>query len=489
MIIGNPYFKKAFEKLGHTVTAVSDYTGEGRDVSRADADIILVHENLGMRLIPEGIERANALTIFYSVDVHLNLYWHREYAKLFDYVFVSQKDYIEKIKHGHIAWLPWSIYPEIFFDHRLDRVHDIVFCGTLNEHRKKRTNIIEGLKKRFDVKLYGTDPKKRVIHKELAKIYSQSKLILNESIFGEMTFRTFEAAACGGMLFTEKVENGLLDLFTDGQDIVTYSPNDLIDRAEYCLSHDIERKEIAENGKQKVLKNHTAYIRAQTILDTLEKNGFRQTRQEKSDTDIYLSITLYFTGMRFQKFKKQRLYRAKALLNNLCFDYQNQYKPFYWLANVYEALGRIEEAKTTLQKYLSNGDDNNFFILSALGFIELNKGSTDNAIKIFKKISPQLNPKSHDFYQLLGNEFEKRGHSAHIGFIGRESIIPLDAIDCYLQGKTAYSLLHAIMLNCELGLYESSIKLFKILEKNGYKLNSEEKFLLGLSHIRCYDFE
>ena len=49
-----------------------------------------------------------------------------------------------------------------------------------------------------------------------------------------------------------------MDYFIPDQDFVYFSDHeDLLNKIEYYLSHDKERKEIAQNGHQKVKENHS----------------------------------------------------------------------------------------------------------------------------------------------------------------------------------------------------------------------------------------
>lgn len=48
----------------------------------------------------------------------------------------------------------------------------------------------------------------------------------------------------------------------------------LNNKIEYYLSHDVERKKMAEKGKVLVLKNHTFDNRVESILDCLKSMKF-----------------------------------------------------------------------------------------------------------------------------------------------------------------------------------------------------------------------
>jgi spore maturation protein CgeB len=69
--------------------------------------------------------------------------------------------------------------------------------------------------------------------------------------------------ASGRFLITDRIENGLPDLFEDGKHLVLYrNEKELVDKVSYYLSHE-------------VLAKHTFYHRAQTIIDQIQKKmGF-----------------------------------------------------------------------------------------------------------------------------------------------------------------------------------------------------------------------
>jgi hypothetical protein len=80
----------------------------------------------------------------------------------------------------------------------------------------------------------------------------------------------FEGAACGAMLLTDAVKNGLSDLFIPGEELVTYEDDDdLMTKLRHYLEHEEERARIAEAGYARTHSEHTYERRAQSILDTI----------------------------------------------------------------------------------------------------------------------------------------------------------------------------------------------------------------------------
>ena len=65
----------------------------------------------------------------------------------------------------------------------------------------------------------------------------------------------------------------LIEHFTIGEDLETYtSIDELIDKCAYYLSHEDERKQIAQNGYEKVRKAHTYQKRLFEMLKIATTN-------------------------------------------------------------------------------------------------------------------------------------------------------------------------------------------------------------------------
>ena len=79
-----------------------------------------------------------------------------------------------------------------------------------------------------------------------------------------------EIMASGGFLLTN-FQADLLQHFTPNEDFVYFeSINDLLNKIDYYLSHENERKQIAKSGRIKVSKNYnykTIFDQIFTIVD------------------------------------------------------------------------------------------------------------------------------------------------------------------------------------------------------------------------------
>lgn len=103
-------------------------------------------------------------------------------------------------------------------------------------------------------------------------VYKTTAVNLNitlRSILNGIPLRTFEIMGAGGFLLTN-FQQDFLSFFTPGEDFVYFeSRADLLSKIDYYLKNDKERKQIAENGFQKIVSGHTYVHRAEEILSYL----------------------------------------------------------------------------------------------------------------------------------------------------------------------------------------------------------------------------
>ena len=97
-------------------------------------------------------------------------------------------------------------------------------------------------------------------YSEMPYVFANSKINLNitlRSIQSGIPLRAMDIMGNGGFLLTN-FQADFLDYFIPNEDFVYYeSEEDLVDKVNYYLSHDKERREIAHNGHEKVKANHS----------------------------------------------------------------------------------------------------------------------------------------------------------------------------------------------------------------------------------------
>lgn len=224
-------------------------------------DLFLYIEPFG--LIPQGMENAPMPTACILSDCHLNLPPRVVLGKLFDHVFIYQRNYLSAFSNQPSShWLPYACDVEFFKDKEVLRDLDIASVGQTGKGHEKRREILQSLSSQYTVN------EQRSYNKiEIPAIYSRAKITVNVPIRGDLNFRFFEAISCGSLLLTERLKNGQEELFEEDVHYVAYdSKAELKQKVDYYLKNDIERVRIAQAGKEEVLKNHTMEIRLKKIL-------------------------------------------------------------------------------------------------------------------------------------------------------------------------------------------------------------------------------
>ena len=196
--------------------------------------------------------------------------------------------------------------------------------------RRKRHLILEALKSRFGVHIWGDRPDNQVNKEELGRIYSQSRVVVNESIQGEVNLRVFEALAAGALLLTEDVGPNLQGLFTPGKHLITYRPEDLLEKAAHFLSQEEERRAIAQQGRDLVYARHHTLARAREFLEYL---GERDWSWHPPD-HLQLGQTLFHLTFR-------GLYPARLGVARAQFHLQEALRQHPGNASTYLFLGQL----------------------------------------------------------------------------------------------------------------------------------------------------
>lgn len=185
-----------------------------------------------------------------------------------------------------------------FYEHDENYQADISFVGSLlpskREFVKKH---LFPLRKKYDVKIYGSDwtlsnrllgyvqkagqyfnikPLKHIRKLPLPvdderKVYSSSTISLNihedhQRKFGsDFNERTLKIIACGGFEICDNVKV-VRKYFDEGELVVAENTGDWFEKIDYYLRHPEKRTPIIEAGQRKILKEHTYHSRAKQVV-------------------------------------------------------------------------------------------------------------------------------------------------------------------------------------------------------------------------------
>lgn len=280
LLINQSWFAPEFTALGHRV--VSFGRAEGLDVSQQklliswseikaalpedfQPDLLIIHDNSIPVLITE-LETIDIPCAFYSVDTHHHLGFHRYLSLVFPNIFVAQQDYIGQFAEFGVVphWLP--LWASVYLEPQSEKKHDAVFIGTLNpDLNPDRVAFFRELQKlvKIDVRTAA-----------FTDIFPASRIVVNQTVKGDLNFRVFEAMMSGALLLTERTGNGLTDLFEDGKHLVLYTKGDVEDAARkirFYLENPDKAQAIAEAGRKLVCEKHLALHRAQYVLDKISQ--------------------------------------------------------------------------------------------------------------------------------------------------------------------------------------------------------------------------
>ncbi|NOY77249.1 MAG: glycosyltransferase [Calditrichaeota bacterium] len=282
------YGKRALASL----CRVTHFLPEEMDkIKPGDFDLYLFVDD-GLRYpIPFQL-RPNA---WWVIDTHLQYDYDREKAKLFDYVFAAQKDGAQRLLQDgirNVFWLPLAADPQIHKKLPARKEYTVSFVGHFAEG--PRNHLLKVIQANFNSVFIG-----QKFFKEMAQIYSKSKIVFNRSLKNDINMRVFEAMATGSLLVTNDLsDNGLTELATPDEHLVTYTDEkELLEKLHYYLEHPAEREKIARNGRNWALRKHTYRHRMAALLETVfTQEKQRQPEEVKSLTSIVL---LTYNGLEY----------------------------------------------------------------------------------------------------------------------------------------------------------------------------------------------
>lgn len=273
------YFVSHFRRLGHEVLTI----GPGRDSDVVQDRPLGARELL--RVLEErkfrpdlalwadgcrppsvlGLELLPCVTMGYSIDQYCNP-WHVPWSACFDLFWVAQKDYVPLFNlpqlRRPVRWFPLFFNAEGLSEVDAERDIPVGFVGTVSGSiNRERKRFLDDF--RMMAPLVAVQGAYR-------PVYARCQLVLNQSAAAEVNFRVFEGAGCGALVVTERVDNGLSELFESGVEIAVYERGNAAHAAQTCRAllqdHD-RRQRMAAAGRRRVMREHTAAARAREILD------------------------------------------------------------------------------------------------------------------------------------------------------------------------------------------------------------------------------
>ncbi|HUI73376.1 MAG TPA: glycosyltransferase [Candidatus Acidoferrum sp.] len=262
---------------------------------------LIMHFDSGLPLLPEGLVHSPIPTMRYDVDTHTYLNRRMRWAGLFDLVSVCHAGY-EKIfqEHGHPgAFLLGHAARPDFFSDRTDRACELGWVGTLDgPFYGRRRAMIPRLAATFHM----NDWRRAYALKEVAEIYSSSKIVVNisrDDFPEDANMRVFEVQASGALLITSLPTQLTAFGYQEGVHFVGYREEaEVIPLVQRLLADDELRMRIADAGREFTRRCHTYDSRVATILDQLARVGSRMPAPARqwSESRVRFAYLDFFSG-------------------------------------------------------------------------------------------------------------------------------------------------------------------------------------------------
>ncbi len=256
------YFERAFRQLGHRVT-VWPFDAAARLPDRHDLYLRVDH---GDRY-EEGLPAWCRPSAFWVSDTHLPGPMRKllRGARAYDVVLCAMRRGTELLRAAGIPaeWVRGGACdPDIHRREEAQRAYDLGFVGT--DGGTPRKFYLQALRERYPRSYLGLAPYDR-----MGAIYSRARIGFNYCPTQDtLTMRCFEIMACGALLLLNEVPGHThRDMgFVPGRHFALYrTPAELFRLCEHYLTHEEERRQMAEAGCQATLAGHTYAHRARLM--------------------------------------------------------------------------------------------------------------------------------------------------------------------------------------------------------------------------------
>lgn len=217
---------------------------------------------------PLNLQHVTCLKVCYLIDTHYHLDHAIEVAQQFDFVFIAQLTDLKELRaeHPQVFWLPLACDPEIHGKQSTPKKYDLSFVGGMNERRAALLDHLAG---------YCNVHHERAFWTDMARVFSESKIVLNDASYDDLNMRFFEALAAGSLLLSNPTNGSGQDiLFHNQSEYVCHHDYDLPELVRYYLDNENLREQIADQGRQRVIAAHTYQHRMLDLLDVV--SGRRQ---------------------------------------------------------------------------------------------------------------------------------------------------------------------------------------------------------------------
>jgi hypothetical protein len=277
-------YAKAFRKRGINLVCVPDKFPVDSDLRvlldrYPDKPSLIIQPETVFPILPWGLTETSIPTACFQIDVHAYTCRRICWSMLFDYAILFHPGFDEQFRragHPKPLILPHAVDAETFEKSEGERDLEVGWVGRVDGPiYKTRRRVLRLLSQHFRMNEWW----RSYTYEEMAKVYQQSKIVVNvggDYYLQDANLRVFEAMAAGALLITQLPSELTLIGFEPDVHFIGYKDEkELLDLVKYYLRNEKERQQIAEAGREKVLKEHTYDTRVETLLSVLEQDKGR----------------------------------------------------------------------------------------------------------------------------------------------------------------------------------------------------------------------
>lgn len=234
-------------------------------------DIIVVCDWKGISPIFTEYKKMypNVFLIRESGDTPQNYDNHRMMLHRYDFTFTP--DFRSSVAYNNLGY--WSSWITHFADPDIHKIYpkeqDPV--GDYYPVRSTRgpggSMFLDTLSKLMPDKFLN---KNGMLGEEYGRFLSGGLITVQNSRWGEITRRLFEAGACGSMILTDRLDKDthIDDIFVENESIVYYdNMQECISKINYYLANPDKAREIAMKGREVVMNGYTSDHVAKQLID------------------------------------------------------------------------------------------------------------------------------------------------------------------------------------------------------------------------------
>lgn len=260
---------QAFAALGHQVRSVAPGPGvvDARELAPDfTPDLLFQQESLANRTFLDRLDALPGRKAFWALDAHLNIHWHKYYARLFDAAFTPHPSLF---RHMPPEWTPPRLLPLAMYGYarpwrpHAQRSRDLAFVGRDNAATRPLRSRFFRLLARFDLR-----PESGMEREDMLRVYGDTRVVPNESIAFEVNFRLTEAASAGACVLAPAVGEDQDRLYAPDREILVYEHGlDLVDKLAFLKRRPDLAEKLGRAAWETTNARHLIEHRAVAILE------------------------------------------------------------------------------------------------------------------------------------------------------------------------------------------------------------------------------